>query len=264
MKAYIVNPLYQAPGGPGTSANNVVTAVGVGIRIEPIATSTTVATFPGNRHVLLDGAGQVNCAFSGSSWIPQHFTSFQFGIEFAGTNASDAWLVYVAEEGDDPGTYGGVGVPWSAQYMYNAATKLYTGPAPQASPLPISGSVNATLVASSITLPVSIASTVAIQGYVANAPASNIKQASGTVNAGTPVNISSGLTGGTGECTALIFSNASAAGILTVSIGGSGNPGYQLGPNQSVEIDGINVSSVPIWVEASASGISYNATALYT
>jgi hypothetical protein len=127
MKTYIVYPLYQTPAGPGTPANNIITAEGVAIRIEPIASLAGIGiSFPGNRHVLLDSAAQVNVAFSGTGWITQTFKSFQFGVETTGTAASDAWMVWVAEKEDDPAKYGGVGIPFSSGYVYNATSGLYT------------------------------------------------------------------------------------------------------------------------------------------
>lgn len=262
MKSYIIYPLYQAPGGPGTSPNNVVTAVGCAIRIEPIATQAgTGALFPGNRHVILDGAGQVSVPFSGSSWIPQRFTSFQFDIEMAGTNASDAWLVTVAEDSDDPGTYGGVGIPWSATYAYNAATKLYSGPASTTG----AGSA-VSIVQGGNTAIVNAGGKLETVAFMVPQHASLQVNEQGTQST-TPANISAGLISGTGICTGVVISNFDATNSLRVAIGIAGNIVATLAPGQSFVFPSGYVPDpnlFNIFVYAVASTCNYAATAFYT
>jgi hypothetical protein len=215
VKAYIVYPQYQTPAGPsGGNPNNVITAVGLAIKIEPIPNQAGVVAFPANRHVQLDGSAQVNAPLSGSSWFPSKFTSFQFGIEMTGTSASDGWLVTVAEEQDDPATYGGVGIPWSASFPYSATTQLFTGPSGAGGS--VSNPTNVSIVQGGNT------ALVTDTGALQTSPrgASAFRFASGSVSPGTPVAVG-GLTGATGNVIGLIATTTAVTGALGIAFGSS-------------------------------------------
>lgn len=249
MKTFVVNPAYATTQGNGTvpAQNTLIAVKGVAIKIEPNAGS-----FYGPRTLSLGNAAQEIQKMSGSGWVQQKFSSFQFLCELFNQGAilTDSWVVSVAESFDDPSAYSGGGNAWSANYSYNAATGLYTnnGGATGASSVIVSGGQAGTAGSAVTTAP---------------QKSTNRQHINGTATT-TASNISGALTGGVGAIQGIVISNTDTTNSLIISADASGNILATITPGQSYTVPfNFDPTSGSLFVKANASTTAYSATAFY-
>jgi hypothetical protein len=246
-----LSQLYQSAAGV---VNPQIKWAGVGFRAAPVpppGTGSPTAFFWPRTVSIIDGSSGGRVTIGDTGWIPGDFNALQFFAQDMGIGPVlyDYWNIWVAESGED--MLSAPGSSLTAGLVYNPATGLYT------SQNDFDGVVSGTVSISSLPSPIDV--------FNVAEPYSNIRQATGTVVAGTPVNITSSLIGGLGTIAAIYITNLNtSASILHVSIGGSGNAGIYV-PIGATEIlnPAPNPSSIAIWLESVSGSDNYEATALY-
>jgi hypothetical protein len=204
-----------------------------------------------------DGASCGLVTIGDTGWIPGDFTSLTFNSQDkgVGTALQDWWNVWIAESDED--MLIAAGSSFTAGLVYDPSTGLYTSQDLN------NGVISGTVAVSSVS---GIVDTFGATWTNGN----TLVQGNQAVVSGTPVNVTGKLSPGAGDIVSMIFSitSATAASVLHISLGGSGNAGYYLqapaaGGTSLAIVPPPNPSGIQIWLEASTGTIQVEMTAMY-